>query len=95
MHCSCPDWARPCKHLVAVMLLLGEEVAQRPFTLLSLRGVDLEDNASNHFTWVHLLSVESIHTPPSDASRSRSACTGVRPYSLFSYTSTSFGRLPG
>ena len=43
MHCSCPDWARPCKHLVAVMLLLGEEVAQRPSTLLSLRGIDLED----------------------------------------------------
>ena len=43
MHCSCPDWARPCKHLVAALLLLGEEVAQRPFTLLSLRGVDLED----------------------------------------------------
>ena len=43
MHCSCPDWSRPCKHLVAVMLLLGEEVAQRPSTLLSLRGIDLED----------------------------------------------------
>ena len=43
MHCSCPDWSRPCKHLVAVMLLLGEEVAQRPSTLLSLRGIDIED----------------------------------------------------
>ena len=43
MHCSCPDWARPCKHLVAVMLLLGEEIAQRPTTLLSLRGIDVED----------------------------------------------------
>ena len=43
MHCSCPDWARPCKHLVAVMLLLGEEIAQRPSTLLSLRGIEVED----------------------------------------------------
>ncbi len=43
MHCSCPDWARPCKHLVATLLLLGEEVAQRPSTLLSLRGIDLDD----------------------------------------------------
>ena len=43
MHCSCPDWARPCKHLVAVMLLLGEEIAQRPATLLSLRGIEVED----------------------------------------------------
>lgn len=40
MKCSCPDWARPCKHIVAVMLLLGEEIARRPLSLLSLRGVD-------------------------------------------------------
>lgn len=45
MHCSCPDWARPCKHLVAALLLLGEEIAQRPATLLSLRGIDMEDMA--------------------------------------------------
>ncbi|MBR1587370.1 MAG: SWIM zinc finger family protein, partial [Kiritimatiellae bacterium] len=48
MRCSCPDWARPCKHLVAVMLLLGEEVAQRPSTLLSLRGIDAEDLAGEY-----------------------------------------------
>lgn len=41
MHCSCPDWARPCKHLIAVMLLLGEDLAERPARLLSLRGLDL------------------------------------------------------
>lgn len=43
MHCSCPDWNRPCKHLVAVLFLLGEEVARHPATLLALRGVDVED----------------------------------------------------
>ena len=43
MSCNCPDWARPCKHLVAVLLLLGEEIASRPATLLSLRGIDVED----------------------------------------------------
>ena len=43
MRCSCPDWSRPCKHMVAVLLLLGEEVARRPATLLALRGVDVED----------------------------------------------------
>ena len=42
MRCSCPDWSRPCKHMVAVLLLLGEEVARRPATLLALRGVDVE-----------------------------------------------------
>lgn len=43
MNCTCPDWARPCKHLAAVLLLLGEEVARHPSTLLALRGVDVED----------------------------------------------------
>jgi len=43
MNCSCPDWARPCKHLVAVMFLLGEEVTRRPEALLALRGVELDD----------------------------------------------------
>ncbi len=43
MKCSCPDWARPCKHIVAVLLLLGEEITRRPATLLSLRGVDVDE----------------------------------------------------
>ncbi len=41
--CSCPDYANPCKHALAVLLLLGEEIARRPATLLELRGVLLED----------------------------------------------------
>ncbi|MGN0847802.1 MAG: SWIM zinc finger family protein [Kiritimatiellia bacterium] len=45
MKCSCPDWARPCKHIAAVLLLLGEEIARRPATLLSLRGVDVDELA--------------------------------------------------
>ncbi|MGN0887393.1 MAG: SWIM zinc finger family protein [Kiritimatiellia bacterium] len=46
MKCSCPDWARPCKHIVAVLFLLGEEIARHPATLLSLRGVDVDDLTS-------------------------------------------------
>lgn len=37
--CSCPDYANPCKHSAAVLLLLGEEIARRPLTLLELRGI--------------------------------------------------------
>ena len=37
--CSCPDYANPCKHTTAVLLLLGGEVARRPVTLLELRGI--------------------------------------------------------
>ena len=41
--CSCPDYANPCKHSSAVLLVLGEEIARRPATLLELRGIALEE----------------------------------------------------
>ena len=41
--CSCPDYANPCKHTSAVLLILGEEIARRPATLLELRGIQLEE----------------------------------------------------
>ena len=41
--CSCPDYANPCKHVSAALLVLGEEVARRPLTLLELRGVREEE----------------------------------------------------
>ena len=42
-HCSCPDYANPCKHSSAVLLILGEEIAWRPSALLELRGISLEE----------------------------------------------------
>lgn len=41
--CSCPDWANPCKHSAAVLLVLGEECARKPSTLLELRGITMEE----------------------------------------------------
>lgn len=41
--CSCPDYANPCKHSSAALLLLGEEIARRPSTLLDLRGIPVEE----------------------------------------------------
>jgi len=41
--CSCPDYANPCKHTSAVLLILGEEIARRPATLLGLRGIRMEE----------------------------------------------------
>lgn len=41
--CSCPDYANPCKHTSAVLLILGEEIARRPMTLLECRGITMED----------------------------------------------------
>ncbi len=41
--CSCPDYANPCKHVSAVLLILGEEIARRPLTLLELRGIEEDE----------------------------------------------------
>ena len=41
--CSCPDYANPCKHSAAALLILGEEIARRPATLVELRGIALEE----------------------------------------------------
>ena len=41
--CSCPDYANPCKHTSAVLVILGEEIARRPATLLELRGIPMEE----------------------------------------------------
>lgn len=41
--CTCPDYANPCKHSSAVLLVLGEEIARRPATLLELRGLTMEE----------------------------------------------------
>lgn len=36
--CSCPDWANPCKHVVATHYVLGEAFDGDPFLLFELRG---------------------------------------------------------
>lgn len=41
--CSCPDYANPCKHTAAALLILGEEIARRPALLLELRGILMEE----------------------------------------------------
>jgi uncharacterized Zn finger protein len=38
MHCSCPDWGVPCKHLAAVCYVLAEEFDHDPFAMLAWRG---------------------------------------------------------
>ena len=60
MTCSCPDWAKPCKHLAAVLLLLGEEIAHRPLALLSLRGIEPDDIFPPETPLGTLSSLESL-----------------------------------
>lgn len=41
MHCNCPDWAVPCKHIAAVVYMIGREIDNNPFLVFQLHGVDL------------------------------------------------------
>lgn len=43
--CSCPDWSKPCKHIAAVLYLLGDVLVREPALLLRLRGVSLVSEA--------------------------------------------------
>ena len=40
--CTCPDYANPCKHSFAVLLVYAEEIARHPAKLLALRGIPLQ-----------------------------------------------------
>ena len=44
--CSCPDWSKPCKHIAAVLYLLGDTMVRDPAVLLRLRGVELAEGHS-------------------------------------------------
>jgi uncharacterized Zn finger protein len=37
-HCTCPDWATPCKHVAATHYVLAEAFDADPFLLFELRG---------------------------------------------------------
>ena len=45
-HCSCPDFANPCKHIAAVYYLLGEAFDRDPFIIFRLRGRSQEEIVS-------------------------------------------------
>lgn len=47
--CSCPDWSKPCKHIAAVLYLLGDALVREPSLLLHMRG--FEDAAGSLPLW--------------------------------------------
>lgn len=42
-HCSCPDWANPCKHVAGLYYFLATQLDQDPFLLFELRGLSREE----------------------------------------------------
>lgn len=66
-HCTCPDWAKPCKHAVAVLFLLGEAIEHEPMLLLELRGLkrtDVIPSATAAITKPPQSSVDVVRTEP-------------------------------
>lgn len=43
--CTCGDWMRPCRHALAVLRALGEEVERDPMLLVRLRGGGPQEEA--------------------------------------------------
>ena len=43
LECVCPDWLKPCKHLVAVWLKLARDFDRDPFLLFQLRGMKRDE----------------------------------------------------
>lgn len=43
LECPCPDWLKPCKHLVAVWLKYAREFDRDPLLLFELRGMRREE----------------------------------------------------
>ncbi|MBQ7607117.1 MAG: SWIM zinc finger family protein [Desulfovibrionaceae bacterium] len=43
LHCSCPDWAKLCKHVAAVLYAIGRRLDEEPDLFFTLRGVDASD----------------------------------------------------
>lgn len=46
-HCTCKDWARPCKHLAAALCLFADAMAADPQLLLRFRGLILPEPPPN------------------------------------------------
>jgi uncharacterized Zn finger protein len=43
VECACPDWLKPCKHLVAVWLKFAGDFDRDPFLVFRLRGLQRDD----------------------------------------------------
>jgi uncharacterized Zn finger protein len=43
LECACPDWLKPCKHLVAVWLKFARDFDRDPFLVFELRGLKRDE----------------------------------------------------
>lgn len=69
-HCSCPDKVTHCKHVAALLFILGEAIEQDPMLLLKLRGIGEEE----------LFGCEASATAPADEGGSAPDAKAGRPF---------------
>jgi uncharacterized Zn finger protein len=43
LECACPDWLKPCRHMVAVWLKFARDFDRDPFLVFELRGLKRDD----------------------------------------------------
>lgn len=64
-HCSCPDWAVPCKHIAATLYLVANEIDKNPFEVFRLHGMDLITEVERHLgVTLRALSEPKLCTVP-------------------------------
>ncbi len=59
MSCSCPDWAVPCKHIAAVIYMVGDAIDRNPWLLFQMKGMDLEKEFASAHPEMSIASIPS------------------------------------
>ena len=91
-HCSCPDFAVPCKHIAAVIYLIANEIDKNPFLVFALHGLDLAD-ALQARSGVRPESVTTLPILTEGWSRKR-AITGFEPPAAEGFHGIDLSRVP-
>ncbi len=78
-HCTCKDWARPCKHLAAALCLFADAMASDPLLLFRFRGVILPEATPSH-TPQYLPESDLLKLHPSPHVTSIPRRLGTLPY---------------
>jgi len=81
LQCSCPDWAKMCKHVAAVLYGVGNRLDENPELFFILRGCNLED----------LRSVDGLSRKLVDATKSRKGKVGSSSITGTSTTAPTLG----
>lgn len=78
-HCTCKDWARPCKHLAAALCLFADAIGADPQLLLRFRGLILPELPPD-LTPQTLPEARILTLPPSTDATSVPRRLGSLPY---------------